>query len=70
MYAYGDDGKRLDASYEVERDGGGVALILASAGGKHGDRPATNPQYKDALLILLRRLRELGAVLDDALVES
>ena len=66
MYAYGDDGKQLDARYEIEQDGDGLALILASAGG----RPPTNTQYKDALLILLQRLKEFDAVLDDALVDS
>ena len=70
VYAHDDDGKRLDAKYAVERDGDGLALIMASASGKHGNRPATNPDYKDALLVLLQRLRVLGAVLDDALVDT
>jgi hypothetical protein len=70
VYAHDDHGKRLDAKYEVERDGDGLALIMASASGKHGNRPATNPDYKDALLILLQRLRVLGAELDDALVDT
>lgn len=70
MYAQDDDGKRLDAKYEVERDGDGLSLIMASASGRHGNRPTTNPDYKDTLRILLRRLREFGAVLDDALVDT
>lgn len=70
MYAQGDDGKQLDAKYEVERDGDGLALILASASGRHADRPGTNTQYDEGLLVLLRRLKELGAVLDDALVDT
>lgn len=70
MYAYGDDGKLLDARYEVERDGGGLAVILASASGASGNRPARNADYRSALLTLLRRLKELDAVLGDALVDS
>lgn len=70
VYAYDDDGKQLDAKYEVEQDGEGLALILASASGKSGERPATNTQYRDALLVLLQRLKDLGAILDDAIVDS
>jgi hypothetical protein len=70
VYAHDDDGKRLDADYEVQPDGDGLALIMASASGRHGDRPGTNTDYKDALLVLLARLKDLGAVLDDALVDS
>jgi hypothetical protein len=70
MYAQDDDGNRLDAKYEVEPDGDGLALVMASAGGKHGDRPGTNTDYKAALLVLLTRLKDLGAVLDDAFVDT
>jgi hypothetical protein len=70
LYAHDDDGKRLDAKYEVEPDSGGLALIMASASGRHGDRPGTNTDYKEAFLVLLTRLKDLGAVLDDALVDT
>lgn len=70
MYAYGDDGRQLDARYEVERDGGGLALILASASGASGSRPARNADYRSALLVFLQRLKELNGVIEDALVDS
>lgn len=70
MYAQDDDGKRLDAKYEVERDGEGLALVMFSASGASGGRQPRNPDYQQALLVLLQRLKDLGAVLDDALVDS
>jgi hypothetical protein len=70
VYVYDDDGKQLDAKYEVERDGDGLALILGSAGGASNARLGTTAAYKDALLVLLQRLKTLQAVLDDALVDT
>lgn len=70
MYAHDDDGKRLDAKYEVERDGDGLALLMSSASGASGGRLPRNPDYQQALLVLLQRLQNLEAVLDDALVDT
>lgn len=70
LFPHDDDGRRLDAKYEVERDGDGLALIMASASGKHGDRPAVHTDYVRALFVLLSRLSELGAVLEDAFVDT
>lgn len=68
MYALGDDGAPLDAEYSVERDGDRLALVLASRSG--GDRPKANKDYNPALRVLLERLRRLGGVVSDALVDS
>jgi hypothetical protein len=65
-----DDGRRLDAEYVVEPDGGQVALVLDSASGASSNRAARNSQYRPALELLLTRLKRLGAVLEDALVDS
>lgn len=70
MYAEDDNGERLDAEYTVEADSGWVALVLGSGSGASSSRPATNPQYKPVLELLLTRLKELDAVLEDALVDS
>jgi len=70
VYAYDDDGKQLDAKYEVEQDRAGLSLIMHSSSGTRRDRPPTNTQYRDALLVFLRRLKELNGVLDDALVDT
>ena len=43
MQAYDDDGKLLDARYEVERDGSGLAVILASASGGSATRQPGTP---------------------------
>ena len=47
-----------------------IALVLSSASGPSGNRPARNPTYKDALELLLTRLKGLDAVLEDALVDT
>ena len=49
MYAEDDDGRILEATFTVEGDGGMIALVLSSASGLSGNRPARNPTYKDAL---------------------
>jgi hypothetical protein len=63
----GDD---VDAEYSVERDGKLLALILESASGPSGSRAVRNTDYRKGLAILLGRLRTLGTVIQDALVDS
>jgi hypothetical protein len=65
-----DSGDELDAEYSVERDGEFLALILESGGGPSGSRPARNADYRKGLAVLLDRLRALGTVIQDALVDS
>ena len=65
-----DDGRILDAEYAVEPDGSHLALIMESRSGTSGSRPPRNPDYNQALRLLLQRLGELNAVLADALVDS
>jgi hypothetical protein len=66
MRVIDSSGRFLDAQYLVEPDGGRLALILESRGG----RPARNSEYNPALTLLLTRLAALDAVLADALVDS
>jgi hypothetical protein len=70
VYAEDDGGVRLDAEYMIERDGDQAALVLESASGASSRRPARNTQYRPALELLLKRLKQLDAVLEDALVDS
>jgi hypothetical protein len=63
----GDD---VDAEFSVEQDGELLALILESASGPAGSRAARNTDYRKGLAILLGRLRTLGTVIQDALVDS
>jgi 5-methylcytosine-specific restriction enzyme A len=65
-----DHGRALDAEYTVEPDGSSLALIMASRSGMSGSRSPRNPDYNQALTILLERLSQLDAVLVDALVDS
>jgi len=66
-----DDARRvLDADYACQNDGGHLALALASAGGASSSHPARNPDYVPALGVLLGRLRDRGAVIVSAVVES
>jgi hypothetical protein len=65
-----DLGRVLDAEFTVEIDAGQLAIVLASAGGPSGERPARNPDYRKALDVVLVRLRRLEAVLTEALVDS
>lgn len=64
------DGQQvLNAEYSVETEGNQLALILESSG---GGPPAErrNGDYRRAMLLLLIRLRNLDAILVDALVDS
>ena len=70
MLATDDSGQTLDAEYVVEREDHQLALILSSSSGPAGTRPARNTAYRPALALLLARLRDLGAVIEDALVDS
>lgn len=70
MLARDDSGQVLDAEYSVEQDGELLALLLESSSGPAGSRPARNTDYRRALALLLGRLRALGAVLNDGLVDS
>ncbi|WP_051759891.1 HNH endonuclease [Herbidospora cretacea] len=64
------DGTVLNAAWSVEHDGDLLAVILESAGGKTKTGASRNSDYTRALVLLVSRLRELGAVIEDALVDS
>jgi len=70
MKPFDENGRLLDATFEVEPSGQGFALVLHSNGGVSRGRPALNPDYIPALEVLLTRLARLGATLEDACVDS
>ena len=61
-----DQGSPLNAEYSAEPDGDNLAIVLESQGGV----PRRNPDYREALMFLLSRLQDLGAVIEVALVDS
>ncbi|GAA2388023.1 hypothetical protein Cme02nite_22900 [Catellatospora methionotrophica] len=70
MQPIDDLGKTLDAEYAVEADGDHLAVILESRSGRAAGRGERNTDYRAALDLLLRRLKELGAVVEAAVVDS
>jgi predicted HNH restriction endonuclease len=65
-----DNGQVLHAEYVVEQDEDKLALILESAGGAAASRPARNKDYRPALALILARLRDLDAVIQEAFVDT
>jgi hypothetical protein len=59
------DGVELDATFHVEPFGGKASVVFESSGG--GTR---NTDYRPGLELLLKRLRDLGATLVDAVLAS
>ncbi|MFG1607441.1 hypothetical protein [Actinoplanes sp. NPDC049265] len=70
MQLIDDRGVPIDAEYTAEVDGGHLAIVLESMSGKSAARAARNTDYRPALELLLARLRDLGAVVEAAVVDS
>jgi hypothetical protein len=65
-----DDGLVLNAEFSVEPDGGRLAVVLESAGGRSRSGPSRNSGYRAALAVILERLGARRAVLVAAVVDS
>lgn len=63
------NGTELDASFSVEAVNDAYGLIIESSGGKRGHPSARNLEYAPGLLVLLRRLRELKAVIEEVVLQ-
>lgn len=64
-------GRLLDASFRVEQYGDRQSVIMESrSGGQADGRGRRNSEYFPALSLLLSRLAETNAVLEDAFVDS
>jgi hypothetical protein len=73
MQVWGANDARLNATYSVVLDGDVLALIMESRGGGAdiaAGIPGRNADYNEALDVLLGRLRQFGATILDALVDS
>lgn len=67
---FDDNGAELDATFHVERQSGDVTVLFESRGGRRGGPDARNVDYNAGLRLLLERLGEAGAVLQQVLVDS
>lgn len=63
-------GRRLDAAFDVQIVDDVVTLVIESRSGALGGDRARNPDYNEALALLLARLGQRGASLVDAVVDS
>ena len=71
MYnSHDDQGAELDAKFSVESIKDGFDLIIESRGGSTGGRPPRTTDYAPALVLHLRRLAQVGMVLDDLQIAS
>lgn len=65
-----EKGDELDAKFSVESLKDGFDLVIESRGGATGGRPPRNTDYAPALVLHLRRMAQVGMVLDDLQVAS
>lgn len=65
-----EKGDKLDAKFSVEALKDGFDLVIESRGGSTGGRPPRNTDYAPALVLHLRRMAQIGMVLDDLQVAS
>jgi hypothetical protein len=70
MKAYDDQGRLLNAEFEVAWTTNGFDLTLHANGGISRGRPALNPDYIGALELLLVRIANLRGKLDGCWVDS
>jgi 5-methylcytosine-specific restriction protein A len=65
-----EKGDELDAKFSVESLKDGFDLVIESRGGATAGRPPRNTDYAPALVLHLRRMAQVGMVLDDLQVAS
>ncbi|NUT96193.1 MAG: AAA domain-containing protein [Saccharothrix sp.] len=71
VQATDDTGVQLDAEFEVVPEGDLLTLVVKSASGKSTSHPnGLNRHYNRALELLLGRLRDRGAALENGVVDS
>ncbi|WP_062378869.1 HNH endonuclease [Demequina pelophila] len=70
MHLIDDSGRVLDADFDVEYRGAEFDIVVESRGGSAQAGTARNPDYDAALTCLVDRCRKVGALIDDAYVDS
>jgi len=60
----------LDAEFVVESIDGRSTVVIESSGGRRGQPDARNLDYVDGFRVILTRLAELDAVLNDVFIDS
>lgn len=66
-----DTGRLIDAAFTVESVlGQPISVLFESAGGAGSDGKKRNPDYVEGVDVVLARLKELGATILDAYVDS
>jgi hypothetical protein len=65
-----NDGTVLDATFSVLYGDDQLSVVYESSGGRAGGPNPRNLQYRRGLNVLLRRLQQLDAVIDEIRVES
>lgn len=70
MQIIDDDGRPLDAAFDVELDGDELSIVLESRGGKIGTAGAKNIHYSRGLELILHRLRASSAAITDAVLDT
>lgn len=64
------DGSVFKAECEIRRSGNGFVLTMLSRGGKKGADSERNPDYLEALRVLLSRLSRIGAELSAVVLDT
>jgi hypothetical protein len=63
-------GRELDAEFELERMAPQWALVLHSRSGGNDERPARNPEYSEALELMLERIAAAGGHITSIAIDS
>jgi putative restriction endonuclease len=67
---FADDGTPIRATCVVNKDADKWSVLIESRGGTRGTANERNADYSAGFHLILRRLADAGAILEDALVES
>lgn len=70
LHPVDEGGRAVRASFRVEAVDGQITVYVGSRGGTIGTPSETNAEYNVGLQLLLERLGQIGATIEDAVVDS